>query len=73
MIEVIYSGEIKKPVFYYPKIMIDKNDGEIVIFLEPRIGVSLDSDTFKPRTDWDMSLFADYSGEVTLRNTAVAQ
>lgn len=67
-VEVNESG---KPAVDYPKLMIAKVDGEIVLFESKDNGTVVNAARNRAgyrSDDWDMDYFTDYDGTVTLSN-----
>jgi len=58
----------------FPKLMVAKNTGRVVFFLEPNNGVQLNTifehDDKEPHYDdsWIMSDFTDYNEPITIQN-----
>lgn len=61
-----------KEVAEYPKLMISREDGAIVLFMGHEEGVCLragrDEDIGEYSEVWDMSAFSDFDGSITLSN-----
>jgi hypothetical protein len=70
MVEVTVVKVEKKEVKPFPKLM-KSGDGDVVFFTEPTTGMSLLTDGINEpfySKNWNMDLFIDYSGELTIKN-----
>ncbi len=58
----------------FPKLMISEAQGRIVFFIEPKVGVQINTvfSDYEPNPhfseDWDMRIFTDYNEPITLIN-----
>jgi hypothetical protein len=74
MINLTIGEHEPQEIKLFPKLMITK-EGLIVFFVQPKIGAVIaakrepkDEAILSFANDWIMSAFADYNGEVTLKN-----
>lgn len=77
MIKVTTNDKRKDEATGFPKLMISKNNGEIILVRrgnETSISGTCIHDPDKKHTtgfyseDWSTAAFSDYTGEVTLKN-----
>ena len=71
MVRIEAKADTKKSSSY-PKLMISKEDGAIVLFTGYEEGVCLrvgEDDVFGEHSSvWNMSVFSDFNGSITLSN-----
>tara|TARA_R110000851_G_scaffold286968_1_gene440876 strand:+ start:908 stop:1123 length:216 start_codon:yes stop_codon:yes gene_type:complete len=70
MVEVTVVKVEMKEVKTFPKLMTS-NDGDVVFFTEPTIGMSLLTEGINEAfysKNWNMDLFIDYNEELIIKN-----